>query len=80
MGKKLEVDNPEAAAAHIASLVMDIAEDDLKGYLAIEQVLPGNPYSLTVDLMEGLYRKAIQMSIKTLPTFHLYKLASIYIN
>jgi len=77
LARELELDNADLTADHVAAILDDAEENDLKGYLAIDQELPGNPHSLTVDMMEDLYRKALQMSIKTLPTFHLSKVATV---
>jgi hypothetical protein len=39
--------------------------------IKIEQLMPGDPLTTTAEFTEQLYRAALQMSIKTLPTFHL---------
>ena len=44
---------------------------DLKGLIEIDQLLPGNPQSVMTDMTENMYRQALQMSIKTLPLFHI---------
>ena len=75
--KTLNVGNAQEAASVIETIIEDVAKNDLKGYVAIDQELPGNPFSITVDMMEQLYRKALQMTIKTLPTFHLSHAATI---
>jgi len=49
----------------------------LKGLILVDQELPGNPNSILADLSEDVYRKALQMSITTLPTFHISRPASI---
>ena len=67
----MDVDNPEAAADGIAALLDAKEQTDFKGYVEVEQLLPGNPQSIMTDFAEDMYRKALQMSIKTLPTFHL---------
>ena len=71
--EELEVENPVDAANAVAAL-LDKAEqgddEELKGYIEINQLLPGNPQSVMVDMMENIYRQALQMNIKTLPLFH----------
>ena len=39
--------------------------------MIIDQLLPGNPDALMADFIDEMYRKAVQMSITTLPAFHL---------
>lgn len=72
--RELEVFDPMLAANAIAALLdtkeLSENDDDLKGLVEIDQLLPGNPQSIMTDLTENLYRKALQMSIKTLPLFH----------
>jgi len=71
--KDLEVTDPLSAAQAIGAL-LDKAEggndDDLKGLIEVDQLLPGNPQSVLTDFAENVYRQALQMSIKTLPLFH----------
>jgi len=71
--RELKVQDPLEAANAVAA-VLEKAEggddEDLRGYIAIDQLLPGNPQSVMTDMMENMYRQALQMSIKTLPLFH----------
>ena len=71
--KELEVQDPLTAANSVAALLEKKEQgddDDLKGLIEIDQLLPGNPQSVMTDMMENMYRQALQMSIKTLPLFH----------
>lgn len=45
--------------------------------IKIEQLMPGDPLTTTAEFTEQLYRAALQMSIKTLPTFHLSNMSVI---
>ena len=42
-----------------------------KSYVEIDQFADGNPQALMTDFMQSMYRKALQMTITTLPSFHL---------
>jgi len=77
LAKEMEVDSSEAAADSIAALLEDEEKTNLKGLILVDQELPGNPNSILADLSEDLYRKALQMSITTLPTFHISRPASL---
>jgi hypothetical protein len=77
LAEDLEVDSAEAAADSFAAILEDQEQKNLHGLVLVDQELPGNPNSILADFSEDLYRKALQMSITTLPTFHISKLASI---
>ena len=77
LAEELEVDSAEAAADSLAAIVEDAEKNNLKGLVLVDQELPGNPNSIMADFTENLYRKALQMSITTLPTFHISRLAHI---
>ena len=77
LAKELEVDSSEAAADSIAAILEDEEKTNLKGLILVDQELPGNPNSILADLSEDVYRKALQMSITTLPTFHISRPASL---
>jgi hypothetical protein len=77
LAKEMEVDSSEAAADSIAALLEDQEKNNLKGLILVDQELPGNPNSILADISEDLYRKALQMSITTLPTFHISRPSSI---
>jgi len=71
--KEFGVQDPLAAANEVAAILKEVEtgdDKDLKGLIAIDQLLPGNPQSVMTDMMENMYRQALQMSIKTLPLFH----------
>ena len=71
--KSLEVQNPAKAADAIAAILEDLekgSDADLKGLIEVDQLLPGNPQSIMTDMAENMYRQSLQMSIKTLPIFH----------
>jgi hypothetical protein len=77
LAEDLEVDSAEAAADSFAAIIEETEQKNLHGLVLVDQGLPGNPNSILADFSEDLYRKALQMSITTLPTFHISKLASI---
>ena len=77
LAKDLDVDSAEAAADSFASILEDQEQKNLHGLVLVDQELPGNPNSILADFSEDLYRKALQMSITTLPNFHISKVASI---
>ena len=59
-----------------ASLVaMELKEreknNDLGGVIEISQFKNGDPQTIMTNFMEEMYRKALQMTITTLPSFHL---------
>jgi|15BtaG_2_1085339.scaffolds.fasta_scaffold00256_19 hypothetical protein len=68
---------PEEAADWVATFIKESKETKYKGHVLIDQLLPGNPQSIMTDFMEETYRKALQMQIKTLPTFHLSNIYNI---
>lgn len=78
LAKEVDISSPEAAADSIASILDEAAEKkNLNPLVLVDQELPGNPNSIMADFTEDLYRKALQMSITTLPLFHISKLGSI---
>ena len=78
MAKEVDISSPEAAADSIASILDEAAEKkNLNPLVLVDQELPGNPNSIMADFTEDLYRKALQMSITTLPMFHISKLGSL---
>lgn len=77
LAEDLEVDSAEAAADSFASIIEDLEQKNLHGLVLVDQELPGNPNSILADFSEDLYRKALQMSITTLPTFHISRPASV---
>ena len=69
--ESLKKPNPQKAADGIAA-TLELAERfNYASFVEVEQNLPGNPQTLQTDFMEEMYRKALQMTIKTLPFFHL---------
>jgi hypothetical protein len=78
LAKEVDLSSPDAAADSIASILEEAAEKtNLNPLVLVDQQLPGNPNSIMADFTEDLYRKAFQMSITTLPLFHISKLASL---
>jgi hypothetical protein len=61
----------EKEADFIAMILDKLKDQTYKGYIEIDQVLPGNPNGIMADLMEDMYRKTYTVTMKTLPTFHL---------
>ena len=65
------VANPEEALALAAAAYEEKLATQNSSIIKIEQLMPGNPLTTTAEFTEQLARSALQMSIKTLPTFHL---------
>jgi hypothetical protein len=63
--------NPQKAAKGIAATLKNSEKFNYASFVEVEQTLPGNPQTLQTDFMEDVYRRALQMTIKTLPFFHL---------
>jgi hypothetical protein len=74
---EMETNDPAKAADAIAAKLDLTEQTDYKGYIEVDQLLPGNPQSIMTDFAEDMYRKALQMQIKTLPTFHLSNVHTI---
>jgi hypothetical protein len=77
LAEELEVDSAEAGADSFAAIIEELEQKNLHGLVLVDQELPGNPNSILADQAEDLYRKALQMSITTLPTFHISKTSSV---
>ena len=77
LAEDLEVDSAEAGADSLAAIIEELEQKNLHGLVLVDQELPGNPNSILADQAEDLYRKALQMSITTLPTFHISRTSSI---
>lgn len=76
LAKSMESD--ELLAADGIAAILKVAEqDNLQGYVEIEQMLPGNPNAVMASMAEGVYRDAHTMNITTLPIFHLTSVATI---
>jgi len=76
LAKSMESD--ELLAADGIAAILEVAEqDNLQGYVEIEQMLPGNPNAIMASMAEGMYREAHSMNITTLPIFHLTSVATI---
>tara|TARA_R100000951_G_scaffold17200_1_gene13712 strand:- start:1110 stop:3845 length:2736 start_codon:yes stop_codon:yes gene_type:complete len=76
LAKSMESD--ELLAADGIAAILKVAEqDNLQGYVEIEQGLPGNPNAVMASMAEGMYRDAHSMDITTLPIFHLTSVATI---
>ena len=67
----------EAKADSLAAYLESQEKTNLKGLIQVDQELPGNPNNILANMSEDLFRKALQMSITTLPTFHLSRLATL---
>ena len=75
--KELNVNNSTEAANAVALLLDKGSNDKYKGTIEIDQLLDGNPQAIMTDFMQGMYRKALQMTITTLPAFHLANIWTI---
>ena len=67
----------ETAVGAIAAVIEELEKDNLKGLVEVKQLLPGNPQSIMTDFMENMYREALNINIKTLPTFHISNMHNI---
>jgi len=63
--------NALEAADAIAAGLQASRITNFASIVEIEQKLPGNPQTILTEFMDGVYRDALQMTIKTLPLFHL---------
>lgn len=77
LANELSINDPERAADFIALYLDELEKTNLKGYVEVDQLLPGNPHSILTDFMEDMYRKALQMTIKTLPVFHIGRVSTM---
>ena len=77
LAEELKVDSAEDAAKAYHTIINGLEQKNLHGLVLVDQHLPGNPNNILADQAEDMYRKALQMSITTLPTFHISKVASI---
>ena len=77
LAEELEVDSAEAGADSFAAIIEELEQKNLHGLVLVDQELPGNPNTIMADFAEDVYRKSFQMSITTLPTFHISKTASL---
>ena len=77
LAEDLDVDSAEAAADSMALILSGLEETNLNGLVLVDQELPGSPNNMMADFTEELYRKALQMSITTLPLFHISKTSSL---
>jgi len=77
LANDLDVDSAEAAADSMALIVSGLEETNLQGLVLVDQELPGSPNNMMADFTEELYRKALQMTITTLPLFHISKTSSL---
>jgi hypothetical protein len=62
---------PEEKAESAYGYYLELLDRPDKPMLKIDQLLPGNPVSIMADFSEQMYRNALQMTIQTLPMFHL---------
>ncbi len=77
LAEDLDVDSTEAAADSMAVILEGLEEKNLHGLVLVDQQLPGNPQTILSDFTEEMYRKGLQMSITTLPLFHISKTSSL---
>ena len=71
LAAEVKGNNAQEAAEAIAAILLGMEKDNFGSIVEIEQGRPGNPQSVLTDFMEDVYRKSLNMTIKTLPTFHL---------
>ena len=75
--KSLNLDSAEAAADFYALYIEDLELNNLHGLVLVDQELPGSPQTILADFTEDMFRKAIQMSITTLPLFHISRTSTL---
>ena len=63
----------EAAAEFAYKTYSEILDHPEKPIIKVDQLLPGNPITIMSNFSEQMYRNALQMSIETLPLFHISK-------
>jgi hypothetical protein len=64
--------SPEEGSDALAALLRSKeGNDDFKGFIEIDQLLPGNPMAAMNTLVDDMYRQALNLTITTLPAFHL---------
>jgi hypothetical protein len=78
LAEEMGLNNTAAASDKIAAMIRELEKDNLKGLIQVDQELAGTPNTVLTDLSEDLYAKAFQITITTLPTFHISTQA--YIN
>jgi hypothetical protein len=69
--EELDVDNHQEGANAVAAILDNQTKENHKGVIEIDQLIDGNPQTIMTDLMQDMYRKALRMSITTLPSFHI---------
>lgn len=68
---------PEEKAESAFAFYQEMLDRPDKPMIKIDQLLPGNPVSIMADFSEQMYRNALQMTIQTLPMFHLSNFATL---
>lgn len=72
--------DPEKAAKIIVALLDTLEKVDHKQFIEIGQHKPSDPVNVLSEILYDLYQKCTDITIKTLPTFHLSKVATIINN
>lgn len=72
--------DPEKAAKAIVALLDTLEKVDHKQFIEIGQHKPSDPVSVLSEILYDMYQKTTDVTIKTLPTFHISKVANIINN
>jgi hypothetical protein len=70
----------EEAAIALGAIVDHMASKGLTSTIMVEQELTTSPVSIFSDLLADVYRRAINVRIKTLPLFHLSDFGNCILN
>jgi hypothetical protein len=78
LSKDINLD-PLEHANLVAALLDELtgADGSLKLNVEIDQLLPGDPFTAMGELVDKLYKQSLEVSIKSLPAFHLSKTHSL---
>lgn len=63
-------DSAEESAKMAYAKYQELLESPEQPMILVDQQLPGNPVSILADMSEQLYRKALTLTIQTVPAFH----------
>jgi hypothetical protein len=75
--KTFSNNDPNKAAQVIVALLDVLEKVDYKQFIEIGQQEPSNPVSVLSELFFDLYQKCTDVTIKTLPTFHISRTSDI---
>jgi hypothetical protein len=66
----------EEKAQYCLDLYLRLLQED-RPVIKIDQLFPGDPINLTYDIGERLYSTALNVTIKSLPMFHISRVANL---